>query len=50
MIKEIENHIYSFRPDGTPELVGSPLNEEIADKLNEVIRCLNKLENEKHSH
>jgi hypothetical protein len=50
MIKEIENHIYAFRPDGSPDIVGPPLNEEIADKLNEIIRYLNKLENEKHSH
>lgn len=46
MIKELERIVFSVGKDSEIQISRFPNNQEIMDKLNEVIACLNRLEKE----
>lgn len=41
MIEELKEHIYGYDENGEPAVAGPPTIEEIAEKVNEIIRYIN---------
>ena len=49
MIKELTEHIYGWDEQGNPAIAGPPTQEEIVDKINEIIRYINEHQNSQES-